>query len=138
MTQSAIELLKGVYQLEAVPFGNLGRPLTDDEDLRNYFDYQVGYDLTDGERHCSLLSVYTGEGIDVDREIAQAVIVALKDSERLNFIDTMAMDISAFSTNFKKGVMFFAPYDGERAPDIRTAIDRAMLKALATTKLKTE
>ena len=59
---------------------------------------------------------------------------ALTDSDRLDFLDAMAVDINDIKgENAKPGqaVLFFAPYDGERPPTIREAIDRAMVREVS-------
>ena len=51
------------------------------------------------------------------------------DTERLDFLDAMAVDIDDMKkegADPKRAVVFFAPYDGDRPPTIREAIDRAM------------
>lgn len=55
----------------------------------------------------------------------------ITDKDRLDFLDSMAIDVNDLKGEKAepgRAVVFFAPYDGERPPSIREAIDAAMAK----------
>ena len=49
-------------------------------------------------------------------------------STKMACLCPLANDLG-FAKDGKRAVVFIAPYEGERPPDIRQAIDRAILKA---------
>lgn len=71
-----------------------------------------------------------GDAWNLFDEAADKLEQLQEDTIRLDFMDAFSTDIGDIHGQdaASRGVMFYAPYDGDRPPTIRDAIDAAMAK----------